>query len=312
MYFLFRFAPLIQKTMKRKLLILLTLLLITASSYGQFVVLKDSTDLNNLIINECGTPDTITTYIRVAGTPIAGNTVLVDSFPSQFVVTGFILNPAITLFQGIGTNQAAIKINPAILNANPLGIKLRYLVSVKCGANGISTARHKFKFTNAAVNVTSNAQDIVSAIKAPVLLVESFGIIDRPDAVSNSSYTRYWRIRNTGTNSTINQFTFAVKYQDGLKPDKLEVDGVLVTPTVIGDSIYYTINKTLREFSKFKGDTVVVEETYRVAACSEFSLFSKIYAQWGCYTSPVCKRIRKFAATQIPGTVPNVRVKLLT
>jgi len=298
--------------MKKALLYVFILLCITTTSYGQYVVLEDSTNMNELVLNECGDADTITTYIRVAGGTISGNTVLVDSFPSNFVVSGFIINPAITLFQGIGTNQAAIKLNTATLNASPFGVRVQYLVRVKCGANGMSTARHKYTFSHATLGTTKIGQDLVSAIKAPVLILESFGVINEPDAVNNQAYTRYWRLRNTGTNSKINQYTFSVDYQDGLEFDTLEIDGVGVVPTLVGDRMFYTINKPLREFSDFPGDTVVIEETYRVKACSKFSLFSEIKAEWGCFDKPICKTVKKFASTQVPGTVPNVKVKLLS
>jgi hypothetical protein len=296
----------------KKLLLLLIAVLTSYASYGQYLVMEDSTEMNDLILTECGDADTITTYVRIAGGSISGNAVLIDSFPSDFVVEGFILNPAITAFQGVGTNQAAILFNTTVLNAQTFGVKVQYLVRTKCGANGSFSARHKLKFQHSVVGVNKQGQDLVSAIKAPVLLLKATSNNNEPNAVAGKTYTRNWRLRNTGTNSKINSYTFVVAYQDGLSFDSLIVDGVGVTPTVRNDSMFYTINKPLREFSEFPGDTVSIQEIYKVDACSKFSLFSTIHATWGCYDAPICKSTRKFASTQVPGTVPNVKVQLLS
>lgn len=296
----------------KKFLLTLFIVFTSLASFGQYLVLEDSTDVNDLVLTECGDADTITTYVRIAGGSISGNAILIDSFPTNFVVTGFILNPAITSFQGIGTNQAAILFNNAVLNAQPFGIKVQYLVRTKCGANGSFSARHKLKFQHSVVGTNKLGQDIVSAIKAPVLLLETSSNNNNPVAVAGKSYTRNWRLRNTGTNSKINSYTFVVTYQDGLSFDSLIIDGVGVSPTVRNDSMFYTINKPLREHSDFPGDTVSIQEIYKVNACSKFSLFSTVGANWGCFNAPICKSTRKFASTQVPGTVPNVRVALLS
>lgn len=302
---------------KNKILIcLLSILgLFATKSSAQTVVLGDSTSISNLLLNECGKADTIETFIRVATGSLSATVVLTDTFLNFYSFEGVVSSPAILSFSGVGTNIARITLDPSILNTGGVaGTRIRYLVRAKCGANGISSAKHSLLLTaGGGFSLYRIGQDFVSANKAATLILEARNSVNQPNAVLGNTYNRHWRYRNTGTNSQIDTTWFRVVYQPGLTHTSLRVDGTLVTPTRInGDTVWYRLIKSLRNQSLFLGDTVFVEERYTVSSCPPSGTNSLISAYWGCYNSSICNATNTTAATQVPLTVPNISYQFLT
>lgn len=282
-------------------------------SQAQVVLLGDSTRQSGLVLNECGSSDTFSTFIRVASGSLSGTTVLNDTFLSNYVFTGVVSGQAAVLsVSGTGTNIGKITLDPAVLNAaGSTGVYIKYLVRAKCGANGLSTAKHTLLFTSAGTGYSQVklGQDFVSSNKAATLILEARNTVSNPNGAVGNTYTRYWRIRNTGTGSEIDTVWFRVKYQAGLTFSSLVVDGVTVSPTVVHlDSIWYRIIKPLRNQSLYPADTVFVRETYLVSNCTVSSGTSKVSVYYGCGSSPICTESVLNPSTQTPTVLPNVLI----
>lgn len=305
-----------QNTSYRKLLITLIFCFIAAISFKTkaqtVVVFGDSTKVSQLLLNECGESDTFTTYIRVAVGSLAGTVNYTDTFPSNFIFTGVVSDPVITGVAGTGTNIASLILSTSLLNGSSTGYKIKLLIRAKCGANGLLTSKHGMLLTATAFYSYKAGLDFVSGIKAPTLILEARNTVDNANAVLGQTYLRNWRIRNTGTNSRIDTIWFSTVYQQGTQYTDLIVDGVPVAPTRIsGDSIFYRIIKTFRNQSIFPGDTVFVQEAYKVNSCTNPSGSSTVSTYWGCLNAPICNVASRFPSTQIPLTVPNIKASLV-
>ncbi|MBL7810842.1 MAG: T9SS type A sorting domain-containing protein [Bacteroidetes bacterium] len=282
---------------------------------GQIVVLGDSTNHHQLILNECGTPDTITIYLRVATGALTGTVELSDTLPAGFIVTGYIPSARIASLSGLNTRIATLTMNAPLNNGNtPTLIKL--LVRASCGVNGLTSAVHTMRLTSTVgggFNVVKSGQDFVSAIKAPTIILEARADNNRPNATIGSVHTRSWRIRNTGTNSTLDTVWFRAVYQPGTFYTDLEVNGVYVSPTRInGDTIWYQHIQNLKNQSVFPADTVFINESFRVNSCTDPSQSSEITAYWGCLNTPICNLSNLYPSVQIPSIIPNLRAQLVS
>lgn len=278
---------------------------------AQIVVFADSTATNQLVLNECGKSDTFTTYLRVVTGALTGSVVYSDTLPSGFVISGVLSNPSVSSYSGLGTNVLTANL-ASPLNPGNTPIRIAFLVRAKCGTNGLFSAVHKMKLTASGFSNLTNGKDFVSSIKAPTIILEARANNQRPNATVGSVHTRVWRIRNTGTNSEVDTVWFRVIHQAGTIYSDLEVNGVMVAPTLIhGDTLWYRNIQVLRNQSSFPADTVFIRESFIVSGCTDPSSSSLISAYWGCLSSPVCDYSELYASTQIPNTVPDIKVKLM-
>lgn len=294
----------------KRFVVFLTCLLVVSYSQAQVIVLGDSSKINELVLNECGKADTFTTYIRVASGSLTGTTVLNDTFPSSYSFEGVIGSSVILGFSGIGSNIATLTLDPAVINAaGASGVRIRFLIRAKCGTNGLSSARHNLLLTwGGGSSLVRPGQDFVSANKAATLILEARNTVNQPNALLGNTYTRFWRIRNTGTNSTIDTIWFRVIHQPGLQHTGLIVNGATVTPTnQNGDTLWYRIVQSLRNQSVFPGDTVFVRETYRIVSCPPGSTSSRVSAYWGCYNTLLCNESFRTPSSSVPPTTPSMQ-----
>lgn len=276
---------------------------------SQIVIFNDSTNISQLYLNECGKSDTFTTFIRVASGSLSGITQYSDTLPDNFLITGFIGHAAINSVNGIGSNVITFNLNAGVLNAAPTtGVYLKFLVRAKCGSNGLLDAPHHMLLTSGAgYNQLKFGQDFVSGIKAPTLIIEARNNVNNTNAVIGNTYSRNWKIRNTGTNSEVDTVWIRIVYQAGISYNSIKIDGSTVTPSIVnGDTIWYKLIKNLRNSSSFAGDTVFLEDLYTVNSCTDVSGSSEISAYYGCFNIPSCDIKSVFASTQLPNLVPQI------
>lgn len=297
---------------KNKLLILLCFLGIFRASQAQVVALGDSSNISNLVLSECHKPDTLTVFIRVASGSLTGTVTLSDTFNSFFSFQGVISSSAILSYSGVNSSIAKLTLDASVLNSYPSsGIKIQYLVMAKCGAGNSYTAAHKLALIWGAGSKIVNGQDFISAIRTPSVVVDPRNAVDVSNGVIGNSYTRKWRIRNTGSNSQLDTTWLRIVYQKGILFTGLKIDGVSISPTfTVGDTIWYKAIKTLRNQSAYPADTIFIEETYQITDCSISSGSSLINAYWGCFDKPLCNMVGRFASTQVTLTVPDLKATL--
>lgn len=278
---------------------------------AQILVLGDSSQSASLNFQECGKADTLTAFIRVASGSLGSTTLFVDSLPNNFAFAGIISNTTINSYTNIGNHVVKIYLNAtAVNNAGTAGVFFQYLVRAKCGANSLSSAPRTLKIYSGSFLFSRPAQDLVSSINAATLILEARNNVNNTTGVVGNNYTRNWRIRNTSTFGLIDTLYFRVIYQAGIGFHSALVDGNSILPTRIsGDTVWFKINKLLRNQTSFAGDTIFIQETYSINSCPATSSSSEVSAYWGCYNSPICNIDTRFPATQVPITVPNVKTQ---
>lgn len=273
------------------------------------VSFTDQTDVNGLFLNECGLPDTMT--VRLAANSAQTNLTISATIPSQFVFINWLSQS--------GTTNSGTSLTVASMAASTT-IDVKFLLKAKCGANSAGTSyKVNYTITNASGGVAPSAtplgNDFISGVKAPVLNISGIGgslltTLNNPTATLNSTYTRKYRFYNTGTGpSRLDTVHFEIIEQTGLKFQSLIIDGVSVSPTVVvgaRDTVRYTLIKPIRTFSSFTGDTVLVEETYRVPACPPSGSSSSITGYWGCLGSKICQAAATNPSVQVPVSVPTI------
>lgn len=299
---------------KSTILVLMMLLMVPFVSKSQIVIFTDSTKVSELNLNECGKSDTFTTFMRVASGSLSGTTTYSDTFLNDFVITGFINHPSIISVNGIGTNVISFELNPTLINASGTnGIKIKFLVRARCGANGLlESAHHMLLTTSNGYSQLRDGLDFVSGIKAPTLIIEARNLVDNSNALIGSTYTRLWRIKNTGTNSEVDTVWLKIIYQGGTSGSSIKVDGSTITPTIVnGDTIWCQIIKTLRNASVFSADTILVEDSYTVNSCTDVSGSTAVNAYYGCFGIEACDEKTVFASTQLPNLVPQITSRIL-
>lgn len=299
---------------KNKLFLFILILGCFIKTKAQVVIFGDSTDITKLTLNECGKPDTITIFVRVVTGSLNNPIELNDTFLSNFIYTGFVPSTAILGSTGQGTNLAKLSLNASVINSAGTGVRLQLLIRAKCGSNGLSSASHGLLLSAGGGFLrTVKGKDFVSSIKAPTLILEARNNVNVSNAEIDSTYTRRWRIRNTGTNSEVDTIWFRSVYQAQTQFVNLRVGGTLVSPTtIVGDTVWYRIIRNFRNQSNFPGDTVIVEERFKVTACTNPSSSSTVSTYWGCLNSPVCNIDDRYPATQVPLTVPNMTARLVS
>lgn len=274
----------------------------------------DSTPLNSLVLNECNAPDTFTTFVRVASGVISPPVFLTDTFPDEFIVTEVLSNSAILSVSGLGTNILSLNLNHLILNPATTGVRIRFLVRAKCGANTLSSASHSMRLQASGISsIYKKGIVFTSAIHAASLVLEPRNSVDISNGILDSTYLRRWRIRNTGVSSRIDTVWFRAIYQKEIQRVNLRVGGTLVTPTRInGDTFWYRIIRSFRNQSNFPGDTILVEDRYRIRSCESPTSSSNISVYFGCLNTAICNIATRNPTTQVPVTVPNMNAFLLS
>mgnify|MGYP001301491256 CR=1 FL=1 len=294
-------------------LIVFYTLLNIQSAQSQIVIFNDSTNVSQLFLNECGKSDTFTTFIRVASGSLSGITQYSDTLPDNFIITSFIGHTSIFSVSGIGTNVITFNLDASVLNSVPTtGVYLKFLVRAKCGSNGSLEAPHHMLLTSGAgYNQLKFGQDFVSGIKAPTLIIEARNNVNNTNAEIGNTYSRNWKIRNTGTNSEVDTIWLRIIYQNGINYNSIKIDGSTIVPNaIIGDTVWYKIIKNLRNSSTFLGDTIFVEDSYTVNSCTDVSGSSEISTYYGCYGVAACEVKSVFASTQLPNLVPQITSKV--
>jgi hypothetical protein len=267
--------------------------------------IRDVTNLTQLTLNECGTPDTMTIVYRGVSGSLTGVS-LVDSLPEKIRIIGYIPSSNIT------SADLSDPYKPSFQLANVGSTSydtIKMLIAAECDANtAASSYKHHFTLTHSGGSKSdSSAANFVSGIKAPVISLQPQGAVDFANATIGGTYTRVWKVQNTGVGSTLDSFTFRSILQAGISYSSLVVNGVTVTPTILGDTIIiYGIGTDLRNVAIFPGDTIRIEESFAVDFCPNTSQSSTVSAYWGCYSNQICKSDNQNPAVQVPNTVPNI------
>ena len=280
---------------------------------AQVVVVQDSTQSSQLNISECNGFDTITLYTRIAAGSLNNNIYLIDSFTSDFEISNVLSHSAILSVTGLGTSVIRIQIDSAMYHAAINGLTFKILLKAKCGAASQAQAKHYMRIVaNNTIWKNTTSADFISNIKSPNLLLEARNQVDNPNAQIDSTYIRLWRIRNTGLASTIDTVDFAVKYQTGVVFESLKIDGISISPTIIGDSLHYSIQKLLRNQSNYPADTIYIEEKYKVVACTPSGTSSTINASASCWGQVLCMNSKLFATSNVVASVPKINAKIIS
>lgn len=280
-------------------------------SKSQIVVLGDSTNLAQLYLNECGKPDTFTTYLRIVTGSLSGTVTLTDTFSNHFILTGVIGNAAILSYSGIGTSIVKLTLDGAVINASgATAIKLKFLIRAKCGANALSSANHNMLLTANSYSLLKTGNDFISSIKLPVLVFSEKSGLNNTTATLGNTYSRFLKIQNSGVNSEIDTIQYYATTQPGIGFQKLYVNGVLTSPAISSgggiDTIRLKIIFRLRDISNFPNDSILIEEQYKVNACTVNGSHSDFEAYWGCLQSSKCEVANLIGNVSVLNTVPSL------
>jgi len=290
-----------------KSLLLFLLLANTVIGKSQNAVISDATNIGSLILNECGSADTMFVVYRGVGDSIK-NISLTDSFPDYFRVTGYV-NSANVLSADLSD------VRKPVFTLADAGFAvfdtLKLLVSAECDANtGQTDYKHYMSvtFDKTGTNYThlDSSNNYISGIKAPVLQLNPVGTVDVADAVSGTTYCRKWKALNSGVGSTLDSFTFRSVLEEGLSLVSFSVNGVVVTPIISGDTIIYGIGLDLRNQGAFPGDTILFEECFELISCTNSSNSSDVSAFFGCFNTPECRISNRSPNVTTDAQTPNL------
>jgi uncharacterized repeat protein (TIGR01451 family) len=270
--------------------------------------INDLTVGANLILNECGDADTMVIEIENnSGATITGVT-LNDTLPPRILYQGY-FGDATTV------NTSNPQVPVFTLNDIPAGETdtIFVLVSADCGANTAASSYVKGHLLtyNGGTNTYDVSNDYISSIKAPNIQLVPQGAENFPSASLGSSYFRTYRVQNSGTNSTMDSFWFAVKYQNGLTFDSIQVStggGAFVTITPdyqAGDSLFHAFGGDLRNIGVFGTDYFDIREHFTFSNCPSGPNTSTVEAWRGCNVD-VCQRRERNPSVQLASGIPNL------
>jgi len=290
-----------------KFLLLFLTMISVFSAHSQNAVISDATNLSGLTINECGKADTMFIVYRGVGDSIK-NVSLVDSFPDYFRVTGYVATGNVLSADLSDPRKPSFMLADVGFTDNDT---LILLVSAECDANtGQADYKHfmalNFDLTGTNYTKIDSSNSFISGIKAPVLQLNPVGTVDVADAISGTTYCRKWKALNSGVGSTLDTFTFRSVLEPGLSLVSLSVNGVIVSPTISGDTITYGIGTDLRNQGSFPGDTVLFEECFELISCTNSSNSSEVSAFFGCYDTPECRISTRNPNVTTDAQTPNV------
>lgn len=271
---------------------------------AQSAVIQDITNLTSLNVSECGAADTMTFTYRGVGVGLTSVSIA-DSLPDYIRAVGYVPSANI-----VSVNLSDPKM--PIFDLDDVGFitpdTLRILVQTECGANiGQSDYKHYMSLSHSTGNHIDSGINFISAVKAPVIQLVAVGNNNVTNGELGESYERNWKIQNTGVGSILDSFLFTTILEAGITLDSLSVEGIMVTPSISGDTARYGIGTDLRNVGVFPEDTIRITEYISILACTDATEVSTIKASWGCYASPECAQDAITANVQTPNSVPNIQ-----
>lgn len=291
----------------RELLAIFFLFFCIQNSYSQ-VIFGDSTKLNSTNLQECGQSDSLILYVRNASGTSITNVSITDSLNSKLSFVGLASNSAINNFS---YTNSVLKINLNNLADNEI-VRIIILVRLKCNVlNSSNSLSSKLNLEyNDGINKTIFKQgvELISTINAPSLIIYPIGNNDNSNALVNQFYTRKWKVINNRVGSVADTFLLKIAYQNGLTFQSLKINGLSVSPIIIGDTISYRIILKLRDNNNFPNDSILIEESYNILSCFSTSGSSRISIFYGCFENKLCKEFFQTSSVQTQVTVPDIVV----
>lgn len=295
-------------TMKRgfilsSLTIAILLIFSSLDANSQVADIKDITVLDNLYLTECGKPDTLSISVR-AVTGSIYSIKITDSLPIGFECVGILSHPNIISTDLSNTRKPFFTIDSIEFTKTDT---FHFLVKSYCGVSSAQQAYYQHIILDHSTgSQVKDGNNIISSIKAPVLQLIELGSNDVSDGIVSNTYTRKWKIQNTGLHSYLDSFYFRDILQIGTSFEDLRINGSSVTPVLSGDTVLYKIAQVLHDVSKNPNDTVLIEIDFKINSCTNSSQFSTSSAYWGCNGSVYCGEAVEKPAAQVSNEIPNL------
>jgi len=289
-------------------LLILNILGIKNQAVAQVIGLQEVAT-SNLVLNECGSTDTIALEIfNCCSSDTLFNILINDTLPSNISFVSVLSHSNVS---NVNTSNPAIPVITMTHLAPGQKDTIYIILAAECGAKSAATTafcgyRISWIDNSVAYSQDEKGRNFYSAIRRPNLQLLASGQVNYTSASIGENYCRTWTLQNSGLGSTLDSITFTVGYQSGISHDSILVNGTKVTPNISGDSITYTFEANLRNVGVFPTDIITIQECFTVISCLDNFSSSSVNAKWGC-SGNTCQSKSRISIVRLSSAIPHIK-----